>query len=76
MYNPLKFLGAEIKASERDLSGLNEVRILNAKGELIRTVYAKRLEDDVSQFSQTKRANKRKNRERQKKLKASDLIEI
>jgi len=58
----------EIKAKWRDLSHMNEVKIFNAKGELVRIVQAKRLEHDGTCYSQKMRSKK--------KLKASDLIEI
>jgi len=71
-------MGEEIKHVGTDLSGLNRVKIFNAKGELIRIVHAKRLEPNVNQFYQTKRANKKNlvKVKEEKKLKASDLIEI
>ena len=58
----------EIKARWTDLSHLNEVKIFNAKGELVRIVQAKRLEPDMTHYS--------KKMQSKKKLKASDLIEI
>ncbi len=68
----------EIKAVGIDMKPLNEVKIFNAKGELIRVVQAKRIEPDINQFQQTKRSNKIKKeiKDAGKKLKASDLIEI
>jgi len=63
----------EIKAIWTDISRLNEVKIFNAKGELVRIVQAKRLEHDFDHFQQKKRSNKIKY---EKNLKASDLIEI
>jgi len=74
MYDPLKYINSDLKHKETDLRALNEVRIKNAKGELIRTVHAKRLEDDINPHIPT-RKNRRKRR-LQKKLKPSDLIEI
>lgn len=76
MYDPLRYINSDLKHKGTDISGLNEVRIKNAKGELIRTVHAKRIEEGGYQFPQVKRANRRKKLERQKKLKPSDLIEI
>ena len=70
MTNKFRHLGT-------DLCALIEVKIYNAKGKLVKTVIAKRLEGP-GQHEQTKKAVKAKaaRRAAHKKLKASDLIEL
>ena len=61
-----------LKHVDRDLSGLNEVRIFDAKGKLKKVVQAKRIEPDPSGLTQIARKRKAKARKAAKALRASD----
>jgi len=63
----------DIKTIDNDLTGLNEVRILDKHGRLKKTVIAKRIEHDPGYKNLSKIHQKKK---LTRKLKASDLIEI
>jgi len=64
----------DLKTIDNDLTPLNEVRILDKNGRLIKTIIAKRIEFESPYIKNAKLANKK--RRMVKKIKASDLIEI
>jgi len=62
-----------LKFTDNKLGSLDEVRILDKNGRLVKTIIAKRLEE----FSDYKKHSEILNKKRMfKKVKASDLIEI
>lgn len=63
----------DLKIIDNDLTPLNEVRILDKNGRLVKTIIAKRIEFESPYKKNSKLANKRR---MVKKIKASDLIEI
>ncbi len=62
----------DIKHLGTDLSGLNQVKIFDAKGKLIKVVQAKRIEFDQSGLTQIAKKRKAEARKAKKRLRASD----
>jgi len=63
----------DIKTIDNDLTPLNEVRILDKNYRLVKTIIAKRIEEESPYIKRHIFPNQKKKVE---KIKASDLIEI